>query len=118
ATDSDRAAAGSAADDHHRHADAGALTLADSNAISVGLSLLGAGNIGGGVIAALEANAERYAARVGRPLELRRVLVRDASRRRTGVRAEQATTSLDDVLADAGTQIVIELMGGEEPARE
>lgn len=84
---------------------------------AVGLSLLGAGNIGAGVIAALHDGAERYAARVGRPLELRRVLVRDASRARPGVRRAQLTTDLDEVLADAETRIVVELLGGEEPAR-
>ena len=84
----------------------------------VGISLLGAGNVGGGVIAALRNGAERYAARVGRPLELRRVLVRDAARAREGVASEQLTSHIDDVLDDAQTQIVVELMGGEEPARE
>ena len=85
---------------------------------AVGISLLGAGNVGGGVIAALRKGAERYAARVGRPLELRRVLVRDAARARDGVASEQLTADIDDVLDDAQTQIVVELMGGEEPARE
>ncbi len=85
---------------------------------AVGISLLGAGNVGGGVIEALRNGAERYAARVGRPLELRRVLVRDAARTREGVASEQLTSDIDDVLDDAQTQIVVELMGGEEPARE
>ena len=85
---------------------------------AVGISLLGAGNVGGGVIAALRKGAGRYAARVGRPLELRRVLVRDAARARDGVASEQLTADIDDLLDDAQTQIVVELMGGEEPARE
>jgi homoserine dehydrogenase len=84
----------------------------------VGISMLGAGNVGGGVVAALNAASARYARTVGRPLELRRALVRDASRARPGLETSQLTTKIDDVLADAGTQIVIELMGGEEPARD
>ncbi|MEI7925256.1 MAG: homoserine dehydrogenase [Chloroflexota bacterium] len=84
---------------------------------AIGIALLGAGNIGSGVVAALAAGASRYAARVGQPLELRRVLVRDAKRVRRGLRADQTTTSIDDVLADDGTKIVVELLGGEEPAR-
>ena len=83
----------------------------------IGVSLLGAGNVGGGVIRALAAGADRYAAVVGRGLELRRVLVRDASRARDGVEAAQLTTDLDAVLGDDATAIVVELMGGEEPAR-
>ena len=84
----------------------------------VGVALLGAGNGGMGVITALGRGAERYAAQVGRPLELRRVLVRDASRPREGVAAALLTEDIDAVLDDDGTQIVVELMGGEDPARE
>jgi homoserine dehydrogenase len=80
--------------------------------------LLGAGNVGSGVIKALAAGADRYAAQIGRPLELRRVLVRDASRPRSGVDGSQLTTSIEDVLADERTRIVVELMGGEDPAHD
>ncbi|MDP6607045.1 MAG: homoserine dehydrogenase [Dehalococcoidia bacterium] len=85
---------------------------------AIGIGMLGAGNVGGGVVEALQQGAERYAARVGRPLELRRALVRDASRPRPGLATEQLTTDVDDVIGDPGTQIVIELLGGEDPARE
>src|SRR5690606_23266747 len=66
----------------------------------VGISLLGAGNIGSAVVAALAAGADRYAARVGRPLELRRVLVRDTQRSRPGIEASQVTGDIEDVLRD------------------
>ncbi len=84
---------------------------------AIGVSLLGAGNVGAGVVRALHAGAERYAAAVGRRLELRHVLVRDASKAREGVEPHQVTTDLDTVLGDDATSIVVELMGGEEPAR-
>lgn len=84
---------------------------------TIGIGMLGAGNVGGGVVEALQRGVERYAERAGRPLELRRVLVRDASRARPGLTSEQLTTDVDAVLDDAQTQIVIELLGGEEPAR-
>ena len=86
------------------------------SAASVGVSLLGAGSVGSGVIAALQAGSERYARRVGRPLELRRVLVRDVERPRSGIPAEALTGAIDNVLGDPGTQIVVEVMGGEQPA--
>ena len=53
---------------------------------SIGLSLLGAGNIGLAVVGAIQHAGERYAARVGAPLEIRRVLdeiVVDAPGRRS-----------------------------------
>ena len=71
-----------------------------------------------GVVAALRNGAARYAQQVGRPLELRRVLVRDAAKPRDGIDAALLTTSIDEVLADPSVEIVIELMGGEHPARE
>jgi len=83
----------------------------------IGIALLGAGTVGQGVTRALEAGAERYDARVGRPLALRAVLVRDAQRQRDGVPADRLTTDLDALLADESTHIVVELLGGEEPAR-
>ncbi|MSP22693.1 MAG: homoserine dehydrogenase [Dehalococcoidia bacterium] len=83
---------------------------------ALGVSLLGAGNVGGGVLGALAAGAERYAARVGRPLEVRRVLVRDTSKRRKGAPKRVLVDNLEAVLADERTRIVIEVMGGEQPA--
>ena len=85
---------------------------------AVGIAMLGAGNVGAGVIAALRAGHERYAAHIGRPLALRRVLVRDTARARDGVESSIVTARLEDVLADPAIEVVIELMGGEHPARE
>ncbi|MEZ4504090.1 MAG: homoserine dehydrogenase [Dehalococcoidia bacterium] len=84
----------------------------------VGISMLGAGNVGAGVIEALSEGAGRYAERVGRALELRRVLVRDAKKARPGVPKGALTTSIEDVLGDEGTRIVIEVLGGEDPAHD
>ncbi|MFN8639945.1 MAG: homoserine dehydrogenase [Dehalococcoidia bacterium] len=83
---------------------------------SVGIALLGAGNVGSGVLGALAAGAERYATRVGRALEVRRVLVRDTSKKRAGLQKRVLTDSLDAVLDDERVRIVVEVMGGEEPA--
>ena len=87
------------------------------NTKPVGISLLGAGNIGSAVVAAVQNASERYAARIGRPIEVRRVLVRDTARARPGIRPEQVTDKIDEVIADDQTAIIVEFMGGEEPAR-
>ncbi len=86
---------------------------------SIGVAVLGArpGNVGGGVVAALEAAHARYSAQIGSDLELRHVLVRDASQPREGVPAALLTEDFDAVLADPAVQIVVEVLGGEEPAR-
>ena len=87
-------------------------------AAAIGIALLGAGTVGAGVARAIETGAERYSSRVGRPLTLRGVLVRDEGRPREGVPSGHLTTQIDSILADEGTNVVVELMGGEEPARE
>ena len=86
-------------------------------AAPIGIALLGAGTVGAGVARALAGGAERYAARVGRPLALRGVLVRKPGRPREGVPADRLTADVGSILADEGTHVVVELMGGEEPAR-
>jgi homoserine dehydrogenase len=44
--------------------------------------------------------------------------VRDASKRRSGIPKRILTESIEDVLADERTRIVVELMGAEQPAFE
>ncbi len=65
---------------------------------AVGVAMLGAGNVGAGVIAALRAGHERYAVHIVRPLLLRRVLVRDTARARDGVEASVLTSHFEDIL--------------------
>lgn len=91
--------------------------MPEAKSEAIGVSLLGAGNVGGGVASALAAGGARYAERVGRSLELRRALVRDTSRSRPGLTSDQLTTKVEDILSDEATQVVVELMGGEDPAR-
>src|SRR5690242_2916961 len=83
----------------------------------IGISLLGCGTVGGGVIRLLSSNAVRLAQRVGAPLVIRKVLVRDLVKDRVP-ECERAwlTTNANDVLSDPGTDLVVEVMGGELPA--
>jgi homoserine dehydrogenase len=86
------------------------------NALKVGL--LGCGTVGSGVVRLLTHNAEELAARIGAPVQIRRVLVRTPERvRPEECRPEWLTTDPELVLADPTIDVVIEVMGGEEPAR-
>ena len=85
---------------------------------AVGVALLGAGNVGGGVIRALRRGGDRYRAAVGAPLELRGALVRDASAPRHGLGAELLTEDAAALLGDPGVHVVVELMGGSDPAAD
>ena len=80
------------------------------------VGVLGAGTVGSQVIRLLTEQADDFAARSGARLEVTGVAVRDVSAPRdTAVRRDLLT---DDVTAVAtGNDLVIELIGGIEPAR-
>lgn len=78
---------------------------------ATGIGLLGAGVVGSqvaGVILDPDANNR---------LSLNGILVRDIERQRDGVPSELLTTDPEMVLSDDRNDIIIEVMGGEEPAR-
>ncbi len=80
----------------------------------VGVALLGCGTVGGGVLTMLAGEAARLTARIGAPLEVRRVLVRDAAKKRVpACDASLVTTDPDQVLSDPDVELVVEVMGGE-----
>jgi homoserine dehydrogenase len=75
------------------------------------------GVVGTGVAQALVQRAGLLQEQAGLPLKLTRVLVRDAKRARgVEVPRELFTTDPARVIDDPDTDIVVELMGGEEPA--
>lgn len=89
------------------------------NGRALKVALLGCGTVGGGVVRLLQRNAKQLESRVGVPFELKHVLVRDARRPRPAeCRPEWVTTSPERALDDPEIDIVVEVMGGEEPARQ
>jgi len=84
---------------------------------ALGVGLLGLGVVGGGVATTLQERSELLASQAGGPIDLRRVLVRDLGRPRpTSLAPGLLTTSPADLLEDPGIAVIIEAMGGEEPA--
>lgn len=79
------------------------------------IALLGAGSVGSQVARLLLENQTELAARVGAELVLTGVAVRDTSTEREGVPSELLTTDAEALIL--GADIVIEVMGGLEPAR-
>ncbi len=86
---------------------------------SLGIGLLGLGVVGGGVLEALQANAQAYEQRCGRGLEVRAAAVRDVSSR-SALAANGLSLSTDpaEVATRDDLDIIVELMGGETPASE
>lgn len=89
-----------------------------SSGETVKVGMLGMGTVGGGVAAILQRNGSLLARKTGIKLELQRVLVRDPSRRRAVDLPPQIyTTDPEMVVKDPSIDVVVELMGGIEPAR-
>ncbi len=78
-------------------------------------AILGCGNVGAEVARQLQLRAESLSLRVGRRLEIAGVLVRHVERERP-VSGAVLTRSFEDILA-ARPDVIIELLGGIEPAR-
>jgi homoserine dehydrogenase len=84
----------------------------------VRLSILGAGTVGGGVLTLLRENADLLQAQTGKRFEVRHVLVRDPSKpRAVAIPPNLLTTDPQRALCDPKVHVVLELMGGLEPAR-
>ena len=80
--------------------------------------MLGLGNVGAGVAEVLFAKNEQLAAAIGRGLSLERALVRDPERRRPFAPPPGTlTTDPQRIVAADDIDVVIELLGGLEPAR-
>jgi homoserine dehydrogenase len=80
------------------------------------VALLGAGSVGSQVARLLIENQDELAMRVGAVVELAGVLVRDPKAKRGSVIPEELLTDDAETLI-LGSDIVIELLGGIEPAR-
>lgn len=85
----------------------------------VRIALLGLGNVGKGVWKILKTNKEAIIKRAGYDIEIAKILVRDINKyKNIGVPEELLTTNPDDIFNDDSIKIVVEVMGGLEPAKE
>ncbi len=85
----------------------------------VRVGLIGWGTIGTGVVKLLQQNAAGLRERLGVPLRLAAIADIDLERDR-GVRVDRQLLTRDarKILADPGIDVVVELIGGYEPARQ
>ncbi len=82
------------------------------------VGLIGFGNIGAGVVRSLEANRAVIAERLPRPIIMKTIADKDTTTRRDApYKPEQLTDDVGRIFNDPNIDVVIELVGGEEPAR-
>jgi homoserine dehydrogenase len=89
---------------------------------SVRLGLLGLGTVGGGVVKILDAQRDALEERAGCRLELAAIADLDTETPRAGIDLQGLVRrglfkSVDDIVRDPSIVVVVELIGGLEPAR-
>lgn len=83
----------------------------------VKIALLGVGNVGSGVWKILNTNQKEIRKRSGYDIEVAKILVSDVKKKRNVELPEGIlTTDFEEILNDSSIEIVVELMGGNEPA--
>lgn len=81
------------------------------------IGLLGLGTVGTGVIKIIQSNTCNIIEKAGLPIVITKILVRNPEKARGVTTDAIITTNVDDILNDSDIDIVVEVLGGEEPAR-
>ena len=82
------------------------------------IGMLGCGNVGVEVARLLTSDSGDFKARAGAELELVKIAVKDMEKARPGIAKKLLTSDADSIVNDADIEIIIEVMGGIEPARK
>lgn len=80
------------------------------------VGMIGFGNVGQGVASILHTNQQIIAKRIGQTVKIKTVCVRDMDKYHDIAGTVTLTTSVNDVLNDPDIDIVVEVIGGEQPA--
>ena len=81
------------------------------------IGLLGLGTVGSGVYKLIEKQKEEFCKKAGADVEIVKILVHNMEKKREGVEQELLTDNWKEILEDDEISVVIEVMGGLEPAK-
>lgn len=81
------------------------------------IALLGMGTVGGGLYEIVKRQQPELPFKIGANLDIAKILVRNKAKYETKVDPSILTTNWNDIINDDSIEIVIEVMGGIEPAR-
>lgn len=82
------------------------------------IAVLGAGTVGTGVYKLMERQKDEMIHKTGANVSVAKILVRDKNKKREGIDASLLTDDFNEILNDESINIVVEVMGGIEPAGE
>lgn len=81
------------------------------------IAVLGLGTVGQHVVEVMDVERALFAARLGEEIEVSRILVRDRNKQRPPSMVDRICYDAAQVLEDPEIEVVVEVMGGYEPAR-
>ncbi|HEY9555150.1 MAG TPA: homoserine dehydrogenase [Acidimicrobiales bacterium] len=91
----------------------------DSGGVTVRVGVLGGGNVGGPLIELIADRGHEIEARTGLRLQVTRIAVRDVGKARSvALPSELLTTDARSIVDDPDIDVIVEVIGGMEPARE
>jgi homoserine dehydrogenase len=83
----------------------------------INIGLLGCGTVGSGVVELLQKNSATIARRTGESIKIKKVLEKDLNKcRALGLTENMFASDINDIVNDPEINIVVELIGGIEPA--
>ena len=85
------------------------------NKIKIGL--LGLGTVGTGVYKLIRMRSDIMEKTIGAKLEIKKILVHNKNKKREGVDENLLTDNWKEIIEDGEIQIIVEVIGGIEPAR-
>ncbi len=81
------------------------------------IAILGAGTVGTGVYKLMNRQKDEMIHKIGRNMSIAKILVRNKNKEREGIDSSLLTDDFKDILNDESISIVVEVMGGIEPAK-
>ena len=81
------------------------------------VALLGYGTVGGGVYKTMMLQKEELPYKIGADMQIVKILVRDAKKPREGAPQELFCENWEEIIKDKSITMVVEVMGGIEPAK-
>lgn len=84
---------------------------------TIKIGLLGLGTVGTGVYKLINKQKDEFVHKTGAGIEIAGILVHDMAKKREGIDVALLTDHWQDIIGNDEIQIVVEVMGGIEPAR-
>lgn len=83
----------------------------------INVAILGIGTVGTGAYKIIESQKDEFPYKTGSKINISKVLVRNKNKKREGINENLITDDWSEIINDDNIKIVIEVMGGIEPAK-